>query len=79
MLWIEKKWPSIGRYKGTMLSIFLIGYGIERFVVDFYRYYESQMYIVFGLDFNQLISLSMVLVGVIIILVQKRHLKSVNN
>lgn len=79
ILVIEKKIPSLQKMKGSLFSIFLIGYGIERFIVDFYRYYESQMFIVPGLDFNQLVSLGMIITGIAIIFYSKKQLYRTNN
>ncbi len=63
LLWLERrKLPD-----GALMSIFLILYGISRFTVDFFRYYESQMFIFNGLDFNQIISLVMIMAGAIIL------------
>jgi phosphatidylglycerol:prolipoprotein diacylglycerol transferase len=56
------------RFDGMLMGTFLILYGIARFTVDFFRYYESQMFIVDGLEFNQLVSLTMFLGGVLILL-----------
>jgi len=55
------------KYEGFLFSIFLILYGIARFIVDFFRYYESQMFIFKGIDFNQIVSLLMILAGIWII------------
>jgi phosphatidylglycerol:prolipoprotein diacylglycerol transferase len=62
------------RFEGFLFSIFLILYGIARFIIDFFRYYESQMFIFDGIDFNQIVSLFMILVGIWIIISQKSKL-----
>ncbi len=54
--------------EGTIMGLFLVLYGISRFTVDFFRYYESQMFVVDGLEFNQLVSLIMFLGGLAMIL-----------
>lgn len=74
MLWMEKKFRFVKEIKGSLFGIFLIGYGIERFIVDFYRYYEEQMFILPGLDVNQLISLMMIAGGFWIIWFQKKQI-----
>jgi len=56
------------RFDGMLMGTFFVLYGIARFTVDFFRYYESQMFIVDGLEFNQLVSLTMFLGGVFILL-----------
>ncbi len=61
------------RFEGFLFGMFLILYGIARFSVDFFRYYESQMFIIAGLGFNQLISLLMFLAGLIIVW-KRRHI-----
>jgi phosphatidylglycerol---prolipoprotein diacylglyceryl transferase len=68
LLWIDRKI----RFDGLNIGIFLILYGIARFAVDFFRYYENQMFIVGGLGFNQVVSLSMLLAGLVMILYQWR-------
>lgn len=57
---------------GFVLYLFLIFYGLARFVIDFYRFYESSM-VAFhigqtGISVNQFISLIMVLIGVLLLL-----------
>jgi len=52
---------------GFVMGLFLVLYGISRFTVDFFRYYESHMFVVDGLDFNQLVSLIMFLGGLAMI------------
>ncbi len=68
LMWIDRK----KSFDGLLMGIFLILYGISRFTVDFFRYYESQMVIFAGLDFNQIVSLLMFLSGILIILVRLR-------
>lgn len=63
------------KYDGTLFSIFLIGYGIERFIVDFFRHYEEQMFLLPGLDFNQIVSLVMVAGGAVFLM--RNRLKKV--
>ncbi len=57
-------WERRQPFDGFLFALFLILYGIARFTVDFFRYYESQMFILAGLDFNQVVSLIMVLSGI---------------
>ena len=52
------------KFDGEIIALFLILYGISRFIVDFYRYYESQMFLVDGLQFNQIISLILIFIGI---------------
>ena len=55
-------------FHGFLFGIFLVLYGISRFTVDFFRYYESQMFIIDGIEFNQLISILMLISGLGIII-----------
>ena len=63
LLWLER-WQKAD---GFLLYWFLILYGISRFTVDFFRYYESSMVFMrigeIGLSVNQGISLLFMLVG----------------
>ncbi|MCK5074908.1 MAG: prolipoprotein diacylglyceryl transferase, partial [Calditrichia bacterium] len=73
LLFAALLWGSryIKKYNGILLSLFLIGYGIERFIVDFFRHYEEQMFLLPGLDFNQIISLVMIAGGVVFLVRNK--------
>jgi phosphatidylglycerol:prolipoprotein diacylglycerol transferase len=53
--------------KGSMFGALLLLYGIERFTVDVFRYYESNM-IAFGLSLNQLLSILLMLIGIWLLL-----------
>ncbi|NIV12677.1 MAG: prolipoprotein diacylglyceryl transferase [Aliifodinibius sp.] len=55
-------------YDGFLSGLFLVCYGIGRFTVDFFRYYEEQMFVIDGLDINQLISVFMFISGISIII-----------
>jgi len=64
------------RFDGFIFSIFFIGYGLFRFGIDFVRYYESSVQVrVLGiaLTFNQIISLSMAVVGLLVLSILGRH------
>lgn len=54
------------RKQGGVFGAFLILYGIDRFVVDFFRYYESNM-VAFGLSLNQLLSIALILGGMFLL------------
>jgi phosphatidylglycerol:prolipoprotein diacylglycerol transferase len=56
----EKKLVKRGAAFGTLL----VFYGVFRFALDFFRYYEDNMKIIFDLTLNQLISVVFFLVGV---------------
>lgn len=57
--------------EGLLTGSFLILYGTGRFVIDFFRFYERQMFIAGGFGLNQMISLVMFLAGVAILLIKK--------
>lgn len=68
-LLVAERWK---KFDGFLLALFFILYGISRFVIDFYRYYEDSMVILQmgerGLSLNQGISLLFVLVGIILLI-----------
>ena len=59
-------------FDGFLFSTFLILYGVSRFVVDFFRFYESQMFLIDGIGFNQLLSLLLVIAGIVLLLSKHR-------
>ena len=59
-------------YDGFLFGVFLVLYGVSRFTVDFYRFYETQMFLIDGIEFNQLVSLLLVIGGIVLLLVLKR-------
>lgn len=70
LMWFERH----RKFDGWNIGLFLILYGIARFVVDFYRYYENQMFVFAGLEFNQVVSLLMLISGIIIIFYQRKRI-----
>jgi len=61
---------------GFLFSVFLILYGVSRFMVDYVRYYESSVkFSVLGLDFtiNQAIAFFMVVSGLCLFFVVRSH------
>ncbi|RMI04822.1 MAG: prolipoprotein diacylglyceryl transferase [Calditrichaeota bacterium] len=63
LMWLERRQPQ----PGTLSAVFLVLYGVARFTVDFFRFYESQMFVFPGLDVNQLISLVMLGTGAMLL------------
>ena len=64
VLWLYARRP---RYRGQVAAAFLVGYGVFRFIVEFWR--EPDAYLGFlsmGLSMGQLLSAPMVLIGVIL-------------
>lgn len=59
LMLFEKKLVKRGAAFGTLLMF----YGVFRFGLDFFRYYEDNMKIIFDLNLNQLISVVFFLVG----------------
>lgn len=57
-----RAWP------GDTLGRFLLLYGIQRFVIDFTRYYEPSQVMLFGWSNNQWISVGLMLVGIVLML-----------
>jgi phosphatidylglycerol---prolipoprotein diacylglyceryl transferase len=72
MLIIDRK----PKFDGYMFYLFFIFYGIGRFVIDFFRYYESSMILMSccgkGLSMNQGISFAFVVLGIGLYLWQLR-------
>jgi len=70
MLWLDRK----RHFDGFLFYLFFILYGLGRFIIDFFRYYESSMVLIpigdKGLSVNQGISLLFVVLGVALILWQ---------
>ncbi|MDZ7369662.1 MAG: prolipoprotein diacylglyceryl transferase [candidate division KSB1 bacterium] len=79
LLWVERyKW-----FDGFLFSLFLILYGISRFTIDIFRYYEESTIVLkmgtTGLTINQLLSIAFIFAGVGIIVANfnlKKKLKS---
>ncbi len=50
--------------RGSTFGLMLVCYGMFRFALDFTRFYEENMRVVFDLTLNQLISVGLFLIGV---------------
>jgi len=64
------------RFDGFILSFFFMLYGFFRFIVDYVRYYETTVqFQIFGASFtyNQLISFSMFLFGLVLMILLSRR------
>lgn len=59
-------------FNGRTFAFLSILYGIARFIVDFFRYYQGSA-LMGGLTFNQILSLLLVAIGFIILVVQKKR------
>jgi len=68
------------KFDGLLLYIFFILYGISRFTVDIFRYYEESMVFLqignFSISINQVISLILIVIGGVLIYVSSVRLKS---
>ncbi|NIO00885.1 MAG: prolipoprotein diacylglyceryl transferase [Candidatus Latescibacteria bacterium] len=56
------------RKKGGTFGALLVMYGVFRFSLDFFRIYEEDMLVLFGLTLNQVISVGMFLIGIYLLL-----------
>ena len=54
--------------RGATFGLLLVLYGIGRFIIDFVRYYETNALVVAGLSFNQVISIVLVVLGLVLLL-----------
>lgn len=63
------------KFDGFLFGVFLILYGISRFTVDFFRFYENQMFLIDGIGFNQIVSFLLVIAG-FLLLYPKREEKA---
>lgn len=63
MLLLDRK----PRFDGYLLSLFFLFYGVGRFIIDLFRYYEESMVLlplgIKGLSMNQGISVAFILIG----------------
>jgi phosphatidylglycerol:prolipoprotein diacylglycerol transferase len=53
--------------RGALFGLFLVLYGIGRFTIDFFRFYEPNARILAGLTFNQVISVVLIVVGALLL------------
>ncbi|THB70931.1 MAG: prolipoprotein diacylglyceryl transferase [Desulfobulbaceae bacterium] len=67
----DSSWPH-----GSMLALFLIGYGMMRFMVEFFREPDPQIGLISGvLTMGQILCLAMVAGGAAIMLYRKRQIR----
>jgi len=68
-LLLAERWK---KFDGFLLALFFILYGIARFIIDFYRYYEDSMVLFAvgekGISLNQGISALFVVVGIALLI-----------
>jgi phosphatidylglycerol:prolipoprotein diacylglycerol transferase len=59
---------------GIVFYAFLVAYGAWRFMIDFIRYYEANMYVgLYGLTWNQIASAGLLVTGLILLLRRIAH------
>lgn len=54
--------------RGTTFGLLLVLYGIGRFTIDFFRYYETNAQVLGVLSFNQVISVVLIVIGLFLLL-----------
>lgn len=55
------------RKRGATFGLFLVLYGVGRFTIDFFRFYEESARVLAGLSFNQVISVGLVALGLVLL------------
>ena len=74
LLAIAIRSPALRNRPGTVGGLFLIGYGLSRIIVEFFREPDPQLGFLFaGATMGQLLSLPMVAVGLWLVLRGRRH------
>jgi phosphatidylglycerol:prolipoprotein diacylglycerol transferase len=53
--------------RGSTFGKLLVLYGIGRFTIDFFRFYEDNARVFMGLTFNQVISVGLVVIGLVLL------------
>ena len=70
VLWSVRK---RGRFDGYLLSLYLIGYGMVRFVIEFFRDPDPQLGFVLGaMTMGQLLGLAMIILGGVLYGIRRR-------
>jgi phosphatidylglycerol---prolipoprotein diacylglyceryl transferase len=59
--------------RGALFGLFLVLYGIGRFTIDFFRFYEDNARILAGLTFNQVISVVLILAGAFLLVRKEKQ------
>jgi phosphatidylglycerol:prolipoprotein diacylglycerol transferase len=60
------------RKRGSTFGLFLVLYGVGRFIIDFFRFYEENARVMMGLSFNQAISIGLIVIGLVLLLRRER-------
>jgi phosphatidylglycerol:prolipoprotein diacylglycerol transferase len=76
LMWLVHRRRALAA-PGVVSGVFVAGYGLARFVVEFYREPDAQLgYLAFGLTMGQYLSLPMILAGLLIVLWVKRRVSA---
>lgn len=68
VLLLAARRPTIRRTPGMLLGIFIAGYGVSRFIVEFYREPDPQVGLIIQyFSLGQLLSLPMIIAGIFLI------------
>jgi phosphatidylglycerol:prolipoprotein diacylglycerol transferase len=54
--------------RGATFGVMLLAYGVSRFIVDFFRFYETNMRLADGFNLNQVVSAVLVIAGAYLVL-----------
>lgn len=74
------KYTNIRKYNGCLSGVFLTGYGISRFTVEFFREPDAQIgYILKYFTMGQLLTLPLIIFGVFLIFSSLKYKKFNNN
>jgi phosphatidylglycerol:prolipoprotein diacylglycerol transferase len=68
LLWIDRR----PRARGQLFAFYLMLASTGRFVLDLFRYYEANAYVLGSLTLSQVISIGLFLVGVLLLLMTRR-------
>jgi phosphatidylglycerol:prolipoprotein diacylglycerol transferase len=63
LMWIDRR----PKNDGVLFGTFLVLYGFFRFMTDFFRFYKNQMFLIDGLQINQIISLLLLVSGLVLL------------
>ncbi len=68
VLWFIWNRTSLKKRPGAVIGVFLIGYGVSRILVEFFREPDAHLgFIVAGISMGQILSLPMILAGLFLI------------
>jgi phosphatidylglycerol:prolipoprotein diacylglycerol transferase len=77
VLWTIKKRVTT---QGAMLALYLMGYGLVRFFIEYTRQPDAQLGFVFlSFSMGQLLCMAMILAGVMLLVVLRANLKATSN